>query len=656
MKLIMDWFQTWTRDKYLGHQSLAPLILLSVLPFFMLNEESFGFWIPWFGTFLWATRTKRQFADSVMIFWFALALGCSYYFYQYHVRVDILFWGRALLIMVLGLLTIQMSVPRVSALYFLAFVLVLVASSLTFQVWLALYLLVFLWALIQAILKLQFPAMVPGADSLPMGRYSLRITAFLGVIGYILFLVFPRLSTAQFPGSISISGFSDEVEFGEMTNLLQSDQVIMRVYSERPVKLAGMYLDQFDGKRWVNSQDYGMVMRNNRNPLRLPAAKFASMGQIFPVTIELMPTRHPQLFLPAYTAQIKTTERLYRDYHGAIRRSASIYTSPLTYELLVVGLSRPVSENSSISATGYQSLYLSLPETVHKDIVTLAENLTRETTQSLEKAALLERFFQTQFRYSLTSEHPGDPMQSFILNRREGHCEYFASAMTLMLRSLKIPARMVTGFQIGEFNPLGDYYTVRAKHAHAWVEVYAGSGMWVEFDPTAQSEADWMQGFRNLELLRDLGHLFEFLDMKWQNYVLYFNRLDQLLLWFQIRAWIEKNLLLTIALCLLVIVLIRLLLNFYFYGFRQKGVKNLSMTRLDALLQMHGIFRSPGMQPSDIPLKEQFQVIQEDLIQFQMNLYHEEFSGQFSKSLADQILDSIEAKLQEIKKTGSFCR
>jgi len=656
MQIVFDLLQRWSRGKYVGHKDLVPLILLSVVPFFMLNEESYGFWIPWFGTFLWATRTRRQFSDSVMIFWFLLALTCSFYFYHYHVRVDILFWGRTLLIMVLGLLTVKISVPRVSALYFLSFVLVLVAASLTFQVWLALYLLVFLWALIQSTLKLQFPAMIPASDSLSMGRYSLRITAFLGVIGYILFLVFPRLSTAQFPGSISISGFSDEVEFGEMTNLLQSDQVIMRVYSDRPVKLAGMYLDQFDGNRWVNSQDYGLIMRNNRSPLRLPAAKFASMGQMFPVTIELMPTRHPQLFMPAHTAQIKTTERLYRDYHGAIRRSASIYTSPLSYELLVVGFNRAVSESSSLSATGYQSLYLGLPETVHKDIITLAENLTRQTTQSLEKAAILERFFQTQFRYSLTSQHPGDPMQSFILNHREGHCEYFASAMTLMLRTLKIPARMVTGFQIGEFNPLGDYYTVRAKHAHAWVEVYAGSGMWVEFDPTAQSEAGWMQGFINMEFLRDLGHLFEFLDMKWQNYVLYFNRLDQLLLWFQIRAWIEANLLLAIVLIISAIVAIRLLLNLYFYGFRPKTVKNLSLIRLDRVLQKYGIVRSPGIQPSDIPLYDPYQVIREDLIQFQTNLYHEEFSGGLAGEQADKILVSIEAKLQDIKKSGNLCR
>jgi transglutaminase-like putative cysteine protease len=535
--------------------------------------------------------------------------------------------------------------------------LVLVASSLTFQVWLALYLILFLWLLIQALLKLQFPIVSESRNTYKIGRYSFRVTIFLGVTGYILFLIFPRLSTAQFPGSISISGFSDEVEFGEMTNLLQSEQVVMRVYADRPLKLAGMYLDHFDGKRWQNSQDYGLVMRNNQNPLRLPAARFVSQGQTFPVTVELMPTRHPQLFLPTYTAQIRTTERLYRDFHGAIRRAASIYTSPLNYELLVVERPRQVSQNSQEKTAGYQSLYLALPEVIHPEIVALSQEITRLATGSLQKAALLENFFLTQFQYSLSSQHPGDPMESFILNRREGHCEYFASAMSLMLRVLGFPARMVTGFNVSEYNPLGEYYTVRAKNAHAWVEVYAGDGNWVEFDPTAQQEPGWMQGLTNLEFLRDIGHLFEFLDMKWQNYVLYFNRLDQMLIWFRIRSWIQENLILSLILGVFLILIARLGLNVYFYGFRHRLTTNQALLRLDKILQGHGINRRPGIQPAEIPLGNEFKAIQHDLLRFQSLLYQEEFSKQAqSRAELDALIATIEVKLQEIKKRGTICR
>ena len=78
-----------------------------------------------------------------------------------------------------------------------------------------------------------------------------------------------------------------------------------------------------------------------------------------------------------------------------------------------------------------------------------------------------------------------DPLSDFLFNVREGHCEYFATAMAVMLRTLRIPARVVNGFQPGEYNPAADAYVVRQADAHSWVEVYfAEADAWVTFDPT----------------------------------------------------------------------------------------------------------------------------------------------------------------------------
>ena len=78
---------------------------------------------------------------------------------------------------------------------------------------------------------------------------------------------------------------------------------------------------------------------------------------------------------------------------------------------------------------------------------------------------------------------PGDPIGDFLFRYRSGHCEYFATAMVLMLRSQGIPARFVTGFLGGENNRLG-YYIVRQSNAHAWVEAYLPDSGWTVFDPT----------------------------------------------------------------------------------------------------------------------------------------------------------------------------
>ena len=86
----------------------------------------------------------------------------------------------------------------------------------------------------------------------------------------------------------------------------------------------------------------------------------------------------------------------------------------------------------------------------------------------------MEAFLRTKFRYTLDIERVSqlDPLQEFLFVRRAGHCEYFAAAMAVMLRSLGVPARVVNGFQRGEWNPYGQYYIVRYYDAHSWVEAF----------------------------------------------------------------------------------------------------------------------------------------------------------------------------------------
>jgi hypothetical protein len=120
-------------------------------------------------------------------------------------------------------------------------------------------------------------------------------------------------------------------------------------------------------------------------------------------------------------------------------------------------------------------------------VAEFARETVGDAATPFEKARRLERRLKS-FTYSLVPRRVDarlDPLSDFVLNTQTGHCELFASSMVLMLRELGIPARVVNGFQMGEYNDLTGSYTVRQLDAHSWVEVYfAGPDRWVEFDPT----------------------------------------------------------------------------------------------------------------------------------------------------------------------------
>ena len=116
----------------------------------------------------------------------------------------------------------------------------------------------------------------------------------------------------------------------------------------------------------------------------------------------------------------------------------------------------------------------------------------------------MARFFLENFQYStwLQGAHRGQadqtPLAHFLLNDRAGHCEYFASAMAVMLREVWIPSRVATGFLGGTYNPLAGWYVVHASEAHSWVEAWIPGRGWTIFDPTppdleqrAPAGADW---------------------------------------------------------------------------------------------------------------------------------------------------------------------
>jgi hypothetical protein len=147
--------------------------------------------------------------------------------------------------------------------------------------------------------------------------------------------------------------------------------------------------------------------------------------------------------------------------------------------------------------------------------------------EALERARRLERYLARNYVY--TTDFVGDPagarLEAFVFENRRGHCELFASAMVLMLRSGGIPARLATGFLGADYNPIEGYYIVRQANAHAWVEAQIDGAGWRVFDPTppsgrpAASEA----GLSQLA-----AQLYDYLVFRWDRYVLTYGLADQI--------------------------------------------------------------------------------------------------------------------------------
>jgi hypothetical protein len=148
--------------------------------------------------------------------------------------------------------------------------------------------------------------------------------------------------------------------------------------------------------------------------------------------------------------------------------------------------------------------YLQLPR-LDSRVAPLAEQITAAQSNNYDKAVALERYLRTHFGYTLQLGRVGhrDPLAYFLFERKQGHCEYFASAMAVMLRTLRIPSRVVNGFRTGEFNDVTSQYLVRASNAHSWVEAYFPRYGWISFDPTPAAPAEVRTGWSRWALYAD---------------------------------------------------------------------------------------------------------------------------------------------------------
>jgi hypothetical protein len=183
--------------------------------------------------------------------------------------------------------------------------------------------------------------------------------------------------------------------------------------------------------------------------------------------------------------------------------------------------------------------FLQLPPELPARVGELARRIVRGKSSLYEKVLAVERHLRTNYRYSLRLTHtPGlEPVDEFLFVTRRGHCEYFASAMALLLRSLGIHARNVNGFAGGSWNHYGNYLAVRQGDAHSWVEVLFPNLGWVTFDPTPPTSV----GPAPTGILASLEEMMDAMRMRWYRHVIEYDLRQQVSLLHRAQGWLASG-------------------------------------------------------------------------------------------------------------------
>ncbi|HEU4617702.1 MAG TPA: DUF3488 and transglutaminase-like domain-containing protein [Gammaproteobacteria bacterium] len=445
--------------------------------------------------------------------------------------------GSALLVVMVALKFLETRTHRDELVlmlicYFLVFASLLYEQSLG----IAIYLLAFVWITTVGLLQLgrRGPLLPPGILARLAGRMLLQALPVM----LALFLLFPRLPGPLWgipaPPDSATTGLSDTMSPGDITTLAVSDEVAFRVEFFGPPPPAdrlywrGPVLSSFDGKTW--SRPRGGFGRRPENTLDY----FGT-----PTRYRVMLETHDRpwllaLDMPAQWESVRPL-RMAGDYElrlgfgppppARLDYEVSSYTDYAARE--------PLTEPE-------RRWYTFLPDGSNPRTRALADSWRESTSDPAALVDLALDFFrERQFFYTLTPPALGrDAADEFLFDTRRGFCEHYASAFAVMMRAAGVPARVVTGYQGGELNDVGDYYIVRQRDAHAWTEVWLEDRGWVRIDPVAAvapariaqgsargalDRADAARVFGGFGWLHRAGLVWDAVETYWSDWVVGYN-------------------------------------------------------------------------------------------------------------------------------------
>ncbi len=377
---------------------------------------------------------------------------------------------------------------------------------------------------------------------------SLAIAPFVVAFTALLFLVVPRVGLAMFllkpPSTARIIGFSEKIDLGSLGPLEGNETLAARIDwtppgdapapTTLPFFLRGTAFDSYDGRAWRKTDaSAGEPVSLSRGEVNVALGPRSVHETTLRVRLEAMDPH--VLFIPS------GARRLAFDPTVDLTESVLVHSGPegeWRYEARqAVALTYRVSSEAdrttppgSLSADD-RARYLQLPAALDNRVSALAQAAAGSSPDSgdvRERAARIAAFLRESFSYSTAapSGGQGDPLAHFLFTSRAGHCEFFSTALAVMLRTQGIPARNVTGFAGAQRNSFGNYYSVRQQNAHSWVEYWRPlgerTGRWETLDATPVATREPLRTTR----LR-IQEFYEALAGRWDRHVAAFDLSDQ---------------------------------------------------------------------------------------------------------------------------------
>jgi protein-glutamine gamma-glutamyltransferase len=451
-----------------------------------------------------------------------------------------------LLFLILARLFTATSTRDARTVAFLAFFMLVAASSAAFDVGFLFvfigFLLLSTWLLLlQHMLAESEPApdrAVAGSAQWASPRMLLGLAAAASIATFLittaLFFVIPRVGLAALPfhgkiGSL-VTGFSDRVELGAYGQIQTDASVAMRVHVAEDVpaealpllRWRGIVFDEFDGRAWSVSHTQRTKMRRSlASDYRVGA--FRGRGPLLTQEVFLEPIGTEVIFAAPRALRLETrAPEITLDDMGTLTVPSASARLHYRVESELETPPAPTVARRQDRRPAHDpavARYLQLPPLAPR-IPALAREITAGSRNAHEAAHRLVDHLSREYRYTLALERRTrlPPLEEFLFVTRAGNCEYFAAALAVMLRSQGIPARVVGGFQRGEWNPFGRYFTVRMRDAHAWVEAYVPDAGWMTLDPSPRgAEAAASGAALYLDALR----------LRWYRYVINWSLRDQ---------------------------------------------------------------------------------------------------------------------------------
>ncbi len=379
-------------------------------------------------------------------------------------------------------------------------------------------------------------ATVPEGEPLPVRAVVRPLSVGLGfavLAAAAFFLLFPRLSwnvapRRTSPGLGATTGLSDTVRLGGAGTLKSNPRVVLRAHltPDPAVEQLGAYwlartYDTFDGQEWTS---IGTPKRRRAQVTLRPGGE-RSIHQ----RIELLPAYGVQTLVA-----LETPTRLgnaVAHMEGGSRRTALVelgggevrFTEKaLGYSYEATSLP-PEEEASSRLTEAEQGQLLALPDRLDPRVAELASQVLAGEKEPRAAAQKLSAWLQREYAYTLDlGGEVEDPLADFLFVRKAGHCEHFATALTIMLRTQGISARLASGFFGGERS--SEDYILRAGDAHAWTHVLVPGRGFITLDATPPAN----RSSQSMAALQFLTGMYEAIEARWRSSVIDYSLRDQL--------------------------------------------------------------------------------------------------------------------------------